>query len=74
MAHDERAHPSDDPARSVERAEEREEDFDDFVGWKASRRPISRAMIGRWTCGGARGDADVRTHRGIEAKDPARAR
>ena len=28
MAHDERAHPSDDPERSVERAEEREDDFD----------------------------------------------
>ncbi len=31
MAHDEGAHPSDDPERSVERAEEREEDFDRFL-------------------------------------------
>ncbi len=31
MAHDEGAHPSDAPERSVERAEEREEDFDRFL-------------------------------------------
>ena len=48
MAHDEGAHPSDDPERSVERAEEREEDFDRFLSMLESL-PSTDLTSDLWT-------------------------
>ena len=48
MAHDERAYPSDDPERSVERAEEREEDFDRFLSMLESL-PSTDLTSDGWT-------------------------
>ncbi len=48
MAHDEGAHPSDDPERSVERAEEREEDFDRFLSMLESLTSTDLTSE-RWT-------------------------
>ena len=75
MAHDERAHPSDDPARSVERAEEREEDFDDFLS-KLESLPSTDLTSDDWTMDLAEGREETPTFEPIaesSAKDLARA-
>ena len=75
MAHDERAHPSDDPARSVERAEEREEDFDDFLS-KLESLPSTDLTSDDWTMDLAEGREETPTFEPIaesRAKDLARA-
>lgn len=75
MAHDERAHPSDDPARSVERAEEREEDFDDFLS-RLESLPSTDLTSDDWTMDLAEGREETPTFEPIaesSAKDLARA-
>ena len=75
MAHDERAHPSDDPARSVERAEEREEDFDRFLS-RLKSLPSTDLTSDGWTMDLAEGREETPTFEPIaesSAKDLARA-
>ena len=75
MAHDERARSSDDPARSVERAEEREEDFDDFLS-RLESLPSTDLTSDDWTMDLAEGPEETPTFEPIaesSAKDLARA-
>ena len=75
MAHDERAHPSDDPARSVERAEEREEDFDRFLS-RLESLPSTDLTSDGWTMDLAEGREETPTFEPIaesSARDLARA-
>ena len=75
MAHDERAHSSDDPARSVERAEEREEDFDRFLS-RLESLPSTDLTSDGWTMDLAEGREETPTFEPIaesSAKDLARA-
>ena len=74
MAHDERTHPSDDPERSVERAEERE-DFDRFLSMLESL-PSTDLTSDRWTIDLAEGREETPMFEPIaesSAKDLARA-
>ena len=75
MAHDGRAHPSDDPARSVERAEEREEDFDDLLS-RLESLPSTDLTSDDWTMDLAEGREETPMFEPIaesSAKDLARA-
>ena len=75
MAHDERAHSSDDPARSVERAEEREEDFDRFLS-RLESLPSTDLTSDGWTMDLAEGREETPTFEPIaesSARDLARA-
>ena len=75
MAHDERAHPSDDPARSVERVEEREEDFDRFLS-RLESLPSTDLTSDGWTMDLAEGREETPMFEPIaesSAKDLARA-
>ena len=75
MAHDERARSSDDPARSVERAEEREEDFDRFLS-RLESLPSTDLTSDGWTMDLAEGREETPTFEPIaewSARDLARA-
>ena len=75
MAHDERARSSDDPARSVERAEEREEDFDRFLS-RLESLPSTDLTSDDWTMDLAEGREETPTFEPIaewSARDLARA-